>query len=374
MLVPLYTDMHMNRDRLSIKMARLVTRPPTAQCTLPMYVGFLISEPKFVSCQRVAEVLNISHDSVNRFLQRESYTPLDLYNEVKPNIDPCGGVLSVDDSVLDKPYSHQISYVGHYYSGKHHAVVKGINLITLYYTDPHDRSFPVNYRIYDKSEGKTKNDYFLEMLHEVLSWGLSPSWVTGDSWYSCVKNLKTIKNHGLGFLFALESNRKVSEHKGKWASVRDLEIPDEGLLVWLKEYGHTKLFRTHLKDQMRHYVMDVPFSEDSTDESGKWMTVTQSVFSKLHAQHWQIEQYHRVIKQVCHIEHFQVRTASSVNTHIFAGICGYVALQRMKVTDLVKNCYQLSRDLFKTVIAQFVKEFAPSMESLLPKFTPSINA
>ena len=80
MLVPLYTDMNMNRDRLSIKMARLVTRPSTAQCTLPMYIGFLISEPKFVSCQRVAEVLNISHDSVNRFLQRESYTPLDLYN------------------------------------------------------------------------------------------------------------------------------------------------------------------------------------------------------------------------------------------------------------------------------------------------------
>ena len=107
-----------------------------------MYIGFLISEPKFVSCQRVSEVLNISHDSVNRFLQRESYTPLDLYNEVKQNIDPIGGTLSVDDSVLDKPYSHHIAYVGHFYSGKHHAVVKGVNLITLYYTDRYGRSFP----------------------------------------------------------------------------------------------------------------------------------------------------------------------------------------------------------------------------------------
>ena len=102
----------------------------------------------------------------------EFAAPLDLYNEVKQNIDPCGGTLSVDDSVLDKPYAHHISYVGHFYSGKHHAVVKGINLITLYYTDSHGRSFPVNYRIYDKAEGKTKNDYFLEMLSEVLSWGL----------------------------------------------------------------------------------------------------------------------------------------------------------------------------------------------------------
>ena len=29
----------------------------------------------------------------------------------------------------------------------------------------------VNYRVYDKSEGKTKNDYFREMLIEVLAWG-----------------------------------------------------------------------------------------------------------------------------------------------------------------------------------------------------------
>jgi len=46
----------------------------------------------------------------------------------------------------------------------------------------------------------------------------------------------------------------------------------------------------------------------------------------------------------------------------------------MKVTDLVKNCYQISRELFKSVIADFIKDFAPSMKSLLPKFMPSINA
>ena len=355
-------------------MTRQITRPPTAQCTLPMYIGFLISEPKFVSCQRVGEVLNISHDSVNRFLQRENYTPRDLYNEVKKNIDPSGGTLSVDDSVLDKPYSYHISYVGHFYSGKHHAVVKGINLITLYYTDPHGRSFPVNYRIYDKNEDKTKNDYFLEMLSEILSWGLSPAWVTGDSWYSCVKNLKAIKHHGLGLLFALESNRKVSIHKGEWELVRDLQIPEDGLLVWLKKYGYIKLFRTHLKDQVRHYAMDMASPNAQPNELEDWENLTQVEFSKLHDQHWQIEQYHRVIKQVCHIEHFQVRNAHSVNTHIFAGICAYVALQRMKVTDLVKNCYQISRELFKSVIADFIKDFAPSMKSLLPKFMPSINA
>jgi hypothetical protein len=50
------------------------------------------------------------------------------------------------------------------WSGKHHQTVRGINLITLYYTDIHDQHQPINFRVYNKREGKTKNDYFQEML------------------------------------------------------------------------------------------------------------------------------------------------------------------------------------------------------------------
>ena len=80
--------------------------------------------------------MNISHDSVNRFLLREDDTPHDLFNEIRPDLHLKGGTVSVDDSVLDKPYRHLTAFVGHFWSGKHHGVVKGINLITLYYTDP----------------------------------------------------------------------------------------------------------------------------------------------------------------------------------------------------------------------------------------------
>ena len=108
--------------------------------------------------------MKISHDSVNRFLLRENYAPRDLFHEVRADLNLKGGTVSVDDSVLDKPYSHLIAFVGHFWSGKHHRVVKGINLITLYYTDPQGRHQPINYRVYDKTANKTKNDYFQEML------------------------------------------------------------------------------------------------------------------------------------------------------------------------------------------------------------------
>jgi hypothetical protein len=83
----------------------------------------------------------------------------------------------VDDTVLDKPYSQKMAPVGHFWSGKHHAVVKGLSLVTLYCTDPQRRSLPVNYRVYDKAEKKTKNDCFQDRLEEVLAWGLWPAFM-----------------------------------------------------------------------------------------------------------------------------------------------------------------------------------------------------
>ena len=112
-------------------MIRQTTRPATDLCTLPMYMGFLMSEPKHANCTRLAEVSNISHDSVNRFLLREKYEPHDLFVESAKELHLTGGILSVDDTTLDKPYSHHMALVGYFWSGKYHKVVKGISLITM---------------------------------------------------------------------------------------------------------------------------------------------------------------------------------------------------------------------------------------------------
>lgn len=224
---------------------------------------------------------------------------------------------------------------------------------------------PVNYRIYDKSEGKTKNDYFQDMLIEVLIWGIKPSFVTGDSWYSGVSNLKMIRNHQLGFLFALKSNRTVSIEKGNFLQIQKLDIPQDGLEVWLRDYGYVKVFRTMLKDQQRHYAVYLPDNKQLTSFDRK-------MFTELHDQHWQIEQYHRVIKQVCHIEHFQVRSQTAIRNHIFASICGYVRLQYLRVTNLIDNCYSLQRNLFNEVISTFIQNFMSSIKHLDSKIHKKI--
>ena len=58
--------------------------------------------------------MGISHDSVNRFLLRESYEPQDLFNEAQKLLDVVGSTLNVDDTTLDKPYSQKKELVAHF--------------------------------------------------------------------------------------------------------------------------------------------------------------------------------------------------------------------------------------------------------------------
>lgn len=234
---------------------RELSKPSTAHCNSTLYTLFLLSEPKYVSCVRLSDILEeLSHDSVNRFLLRERYTPQDLFEEVKEHLLLTGGILSVDDSVEDKPYRDpsKSAFIDYFWSGKHKRSVKGINLITLYYSDSAGQSYPVNFRLYDKAEGKTKNDYFREMVREVKQWGLQPAWVTGDSWYSSLENLKFLRNEKAGFLFGVASNRQVSQQRGTTVPVKDVEIPETGVKVYLKAFGWVKLFSQPFKNEPRY--------------------------------------------------------------------------------------------------------------------------
>lgn len=80
----------------------------------------------------------------------------------------------------------------------------------MYYTDLSAKSVPVNYRIYNKQDDKTKNDYLREMITEVMDWGLKPKIMTTDAWYSSQSNLKLLKNKELGFLTGVAKNRSCS--------------------------------------------------------------------------------------------------------------------------------------------------------------------
>ncbi|MFI3190335.1 MAG: hypothetical protein QX190_12340, partial [Methylococcales bacterium] len=73
-----------------------------------------------------------------------------------------------------------------------------------------------------------------------------------------------------------------------------------------------------------------------------------SEFNTEHAKHWQIEQYHRAIKQVCNIENFQVRGKQAIRIIClppFVAMFNYNDLHRCNPSLIVikfdANCSQM---------------------------------
>ena len=61
---------------------RKKSKPSTAKCNKEIYSAYLMSEPNNASCLRLSEIiLEISHYSINRLLNRELFNDHDLFIE-----------------------------------------------------------------------------------------------------------------------------------------------------------------------------------------------------------------------------------------------------------------------------------------------------
>jgi len=104
------------------------------------YINFLVASPLVFSCTEAARVQpdrprRAAHDALTRLLTRLDPDTTPLWNEAKQHVVLDDGLLIIDDSTLDKPYAHKIALVHRHWSGKHHRVVAGINLVTLLWSD-----------------------------------------------------------------------------------------------------------------------------------------------------------------------------------------------------------------------------------------------
>lgn len=168
-----------------------------AKCTSDDFVNFLIATYQACTCSEASRCLPtksepIAHDSVKRLLERQPHHTEALYTEAKQFIWRDKGVLVIDDSTLDKPSSHQIELVTRHWSGKHHRVVQGINLISMIWTDG-SSIVPVDFRInHPDTDGQNKNDHFRYTIRAAEQRQFHPTCVLFDSWYSSIDNLKLI--------------------------------------------------------------------------------------------------------------------------------------------------------------------------------------
>lgn len=284
------------------------------------YIHFLVATQKVYTCTEAAraepeENNSPCHDSLNRLLYRIDPHSSALWNEAKHHVNFTRGILVLDDATLDKLYAKKIELVTHHWSGKHHRVVKGINLETLLWTDG-DSIIPTDYRIYKKEDEKTKNDHFSEMLDIAKERGFQPEMVCFDSWYASLKNLKKVRALGWHFLTCLKSNRLVDPDRSGNRSISEVDVPEGGRVVHLMGYGMIKVFKIVSQDG------DIKYYASSMLEMNelKWLSFKE--------RYWMIEVYHRGLKQYCGVEKCQTRLGVAQENHIGLSIRAFLRLER----------------------------------------------
>ena len=293
--------------------------PP--KCTEYDYINFMIATPNVYSCTEAARVHPRkenppAHDSLNRLLYRLPPDSQALWTEAEPYVKKDPGILVIDDTTLDKPYAQQMELVTRHWSGKHKQVVSGINLITLMWTDG-DTQIPCDYRLYNKQQDNfTKNDHFQSLISAAHQRGLTPECVVFDSWYSSLKNLKTIRRYHWQWLTQLKSNRHVNLDRQGNRPLREVAISKTGTIVHLKGYGLIQVFKRVSPDGGIEYWAT---SDLSMNDSYR---LKYAEFS------WSIEVYHRGIKQFVGVERCFARKAVAQRNHIGLALRAFLRLER----------------------------------------------
>lgn len=202
-------------------------------------------------------------------------------------------------------------------------------------------SSPTRYRLYDK-DGKTKNDHFREVLQVAKQRDFAPRFVLFDSWYSSLENLKFIRDLNWNWLTRFKENRQVSWKNRGNQPVSSLAIPPGGLRVHLRGYGFIRVFETTDPDGAREFwaTSDLDMSEKKRE---KWA----------HAS-WNVEVYHRGLKQTCNVERCQARRTSLQRGHIVASVRAFLRLEWRRLEEGV-SWYETKKELVRKAVAEFLK-------------------
>ncbi|WP_374686171.1 transposase [Promineifilum sp.] len=302
-----------------------------ARCDDLDYIQFLIaaqavfSNTEAARCDPRVGAERPAHDAYTRLLRRQPPDSAALWAEVQGCIALQEGMLVLDDSTLDKPYARAMALVTSHWSGKHRAVVEGINLVSLVWTAG-DARYPCDFRLYDKThDGLSKNDHFRQMVAGAHERGFRPELVAFDSWYASLDNLKAIRGHGWTWLTQLKSNRLVRLDGSGNRPLAETLIGRTGSVVHLKGYGWVQVF----KIAVPHGGIEFWATND--------LTMRLESLADYVARLWHIEEYHRSLKQFCGVERAQHRSAVAQRNHIGFALRAFLRLEYYRLHSGVSS-------------------------------------
>lgn len=315
---------------------------------LDIYSDYLLSAFSATTATGLSALVNgsISHDQVSRFLGGKQQTSADWWRLVKPyvrKIEQADGVLIIDDSIAEKPYTDENEIICWHYDHTSGNNVKGINFMTALY---HSQavSLPVGFTLIAKTEwyvdaksGKpkrrspvSKNEYYRLMLQQAVENQIQFRYVLNDVWFSAADNMMLVKR-GLerDFVMPIKCNRKVAlsltdKQQGRYHRVDELLLEENTVYeVYLESVDFPLLL-----------VKQVFTNEDGS--CGILYLVTSDLtlsfddITTIYRKRWHVEPYHKSLKQNASLEKSPTQTVVSQTNHFFAALCAYLKLEWLK--------------------------------------------
>lgn len=338
-----------------------------------LYTDYLICSFGAVTATGLSATLDgaISHDKITRMLSQPAQTSKDLWLKVKPfvrEIESDDGVLIIDDSIDEKPYTDESPQICWHYDHSKDRSVKGINFISALY---HNQgvSLPVGVHLVIKSDYETdpktgkrkrkamfsKNHYARNLMSQAVQNQIKFRYILMDIWFGSAENIKFIR-HELDkhCITPLKGNRKVAlsledKKQGKYQRVDTLLLEENATReIWLEGVDFPLVLAKQVftnEDGSTGILYLV-----SSDTNLNYERITS-----LYQKRWQVECYHKSLKQNVSLTKSPTQTRTTQVNHFFCSLYAYVKLESLKMTTKL-NHFALKNKLYIRAVQQALTE------------------
>lgn len=340
---------------------------------LDLYSDYLLSAFGQTTATGLSALLEgqISHDQIQRFLASTKRTSADLWRIVKPHvrqIERKDGVMIVDDSIAEKPYTDENEIICWHYDHSQQRTIKGINFMTVLYHSA-GLSLPVGFELIAKTEryvdpktGKekrrsqnSKNELYQILLKQAVHNQILFQYVLNDVWFASADNMMFVR-HNLKkhFVMPLKSNRKVArrlaeKRQGRFVSVDTLELQENAVqTIYLEGVDFPLLLiRQVFKNEDGSTGILYLVSSDTT--------LNHDDILSIYHKRWNIEPYHKSLKQNASLEKSPTRTVVTQTNHFFAALCGYIKLELLKSSTGMNHFALKSKLYFSALQSAYLR-------------------
>lgn len=369
---------------------------------LDIYSDFLLSSFTLVTATGLSQMLDngYSHDQISRFLAQRKLTQKDFWKMVKQiirKVERDDAVLAIDDVIMEKPHSTENDIIcWHWDHSKSHSV-KGINILNFLYhsvlPNGESISIPASFEIIEKPEqfydektkkvkrrsSITKNELLRDRLRTLVQLNrLKFKYVVWDTWFSSKENFEYV-HYKLKKLFvgALKSNRTVALSKeaklqGKFAKVDDLELqPNRTYKVWVKGLSFEVLL-------IKRVFINKDGSSGELYLVTNDLTLSDEAISAIYEKRWNVEVFHKSLKQNAGLEKSPTKYELTQSNHIFASMIALCKLEILKLKENTNHFALKSRLYLKAIKAAFdelqrLKHYQPMLNDAQQQSIPLLG-